>query len=175
MHCLASSWISCRPFHERTLRDEGTVKRGPVAAPVVDYDAFPSRRGHDHRDDPEHLVVFACVPGRARRPELEGERDRLALPRLAGDGHAPVVAVDEHRTVLLRRPARVPDARDVLHAVADLGRVDEDERVVLHVPGAFGQDGFADGRAQAFVGEVAAQSLFDGMAHAGVVVYRAHD
>ena len=159
--------------------DESPVERGSVASPVVDEDALAPGCGHDAGDDLEDLVVLSLVARRVRRPEPERERNRLALPVLAGDGHAPVVTVDEHVASFLRRPARVPDHRHVFHLeselLADLGRVDEDERVVPDELRAGLEDRLVDVVPDRRVGHVPAQALFDGVALPRVVVDRAHD
>ena len=148
-------------------------------APVVDDGAFAACRNHDRGDELEDLVILAEVSGSAGGPELEREWDCLALAVLAGDRHAAVIAVHENIPSLLRGSACVPDHRDVLHLQAeflsDLRRVDEDEGVVADVPRTFREDRLVDFWAYVLVRHVAAQTLFDGMPHVGVVVDRPHD
>ena len=45
---------------------ESPVKRGPVAAPVVDEGALASGRGHDRGDELEDLVVLPEMPRGSR-------------------------------------------------------------------------------------------------------------
>ena len=158
---------------------EGPVERGPVAAPVADRDALAPGRGHDRGDELEDFVVFPEMPWSARRPELERERDGLAPAVLAGDRHAAVIAVHEDFPALLRGAACVPDHRHVLHAepelLADIRRVDKDEGAVPDVPRALRENRLVDFVADVFARHIAAQALFDGMPHVGVVVDGPHD
>ena len=148
-------------------------------APVVDEDALAACCDHDRGDEPDDLVVLAEVSGSAGGPELERERDGLAPAVLTGDRHTAVIAVHENIPSLLRGSTCVPDHRDVLHLQAellpDLSRVDEDEGVLADVLRAFREDRLVDFRAYVLVRHVAAQALFDGMPHVGVVVNRPHD
>ena len=114
-------------------------------------------------------------PG-AREPEREG--DGLPRPARAGRGDAPVVAVDDDVAPLLRGPACVPDARDVLHLVrvllAYLRRVDEDEGVLPDVPCPLGQDRAGDLPPEGRVLDVAREPLLR-LDRRYVVLYGAHD
>ena len=108
--------------------------------------------------------VLALVALGERGPDLEVERHGLACARLAGDGHAPVVAPRRH-DVLLRRPACVPDERKLLQLVrmglADVRRVVDDERVPVDEPHGVGLDGVSDLFVKSLGLQVAAQSVLD--------------
>ena len=140
------------------------VEGGSVPAPVVDADAASVRRPVHGPHDVEDLIVLALVALSERGPDLQVERHGLARARLAGDGHAAVVAPRRH-DVLLRRPARVPDERKLLHLVrvglADVRRIVDDERVPVDEPHGIGLDRVPDLLMKALGLQVAAQSVLD--------------
>ena len=153
--------MSDKPYNEpKVLVHELLEQSGAVTPAVVDVYAALFRFGADRVDDGFHLVVLTLEVRRFARPKPESQRRHFPGPAFARHRHAATVAELVSDLAL----ASVPDLGQILHLLGivllDVGRVDDDERVLADFRRRIVQKAVVQGLVHALPRQIPAQAVF---------------